>query len=401
MANNKPKIIIAGGGMVGLSLARQLIDREITNRIIILEKEVSLGCHSSGRNSGVLHAGIYYKPNSLRAKVCIEGSRRLINWMEEKNLFINKCGKLIIPQQKNLDDKLSMLEKRGLENGARVEMIDEKRIKKICPLVRTSSGRGLWSPNTCVVDPKVVLKTLESELLEKGVILKKSQDSWEVDHQKRLVKIGKNRDELLTYDHFFNCAGLFSDKIAHMFGVGLNYLLIPFKGIYWELKENTKFNIPTNVYPVPDIDVPFLGVHFTPSSNGYGPTTIGPTATLAFGRENYKISENIEIQKTLKNISIILKQYMNNKGGFRNYVHDQLPLAIEPFLIRSAQQLIPKIQLKDIKRSLKVGIRSQLFNTKTNSLEDDFLCINAYSSTHIMNAISPVLRQVSLWLIIL
>ena len=112
-------------------------------------------------------------------------------------------------------------------------MIDEKRIKKICPLVRTSSGRGLWSPNTCVVDPKVVLKTLESELLEKGVILKKSQDSWEVDHQKRLVKIGKNRDELLTYDHFFNCAGLFSDKIAHMFGVGLNYLLIPFKGIYW------------------------------------------------------------------------------------------------------------------------------------------------------------------------
>ncbi len=389
MTNNKPEIIIAGGGMVGLSVAKQLVDREITKRIIIIEKEISLGCHSSGRNSGVLHAGIYYKPKSLRAKVCIDGSRRLINWMEERKLHINRCGKLIIPQQKNLDSKLPMLEKRGLENGAAVEMIDEKRIKKICPLVKTSSGRGLWSPNTCVVDPKVVLNTLESELLEKGVVIKKSQDFWEVDSQKRVVKLGRDGDVVLRYDHFFNCAGLSSDKIAHMFDVGLNYSLIPFKGIYWELKENSKFNIPTNIYPVPDIDVPFLGVHFTPSSKKQGVVTIGPTATLAFGRENYKIFENIEVQKTLKNMSIILKQYLNDKGGFRNYVHDQLPLAFEPFLIKSAQQLIPKIRLQDIKKSQKVGIRSQLYNVESNTLEDDFLCINSYSSTHVMNAISP------------
>ncbi len=384
----EPKIIIIGGGMIGLSIAHQLIERNITSKITIIEKEESIGLHSSGRNSGVLHAGIYYKPNSLRAKVCINGSRRLKNWIEKRNLPLNKCGKLIVPQEVKLDSKLDMLENRGKENGAEVEIIDEERIKRICPIVKSASGRGLWSPNTCVTNPKLVLNRLEKELSEKGVRFLKSRENWQVDPDQKTINFNEQPQELYRYDHLYNCAGLFSDKIAHRFNIGLKYSLIPFKGIYWELKDQTKFEISTNIYPVPDIDVPFLGVHFTPNADS-SKVTIGPTATLALGRENYNLLEKIEPKKTINNVSFIIRQYIQNKGGFRNYVHDQLPLAFEPFLIKSAQQLIPKIRLKDIKKSSKVGIRAQLYDFSKNSLQDDFLCITENNSTHVLNAISP------------
>ena len=383
-----PKVIIIGGGMVGLSIAYQLIERKITSNIKIIEKERTIGLHSSGRNSGVLHAGIYYKPNSLRAKVCISGSRRLINWIEDRNLPLNKCGKLIVPQELNLDAKLDMLAKRGKENGATIEIVDEKRIREICPIANSAIVRGLWSPKTCVTNPKLVLRTLEEELSEKGVAFQRAKEKWKVDPEKKTLKFDDFSAEYNSYDYLFNCAGLFADKIAHRFDLGLNYFLIPFKGIYWELKDISKFQIATNLYPVPDINVPFLGVHFTPTADNKR-VTIGPTATLAFGRENYKLLEKIEPKQTIDNVSFVLKQYFENKGGFRNYIHDQLPLAFEPFLIKSAQKLIPEIRLKDIKRSSKVGIRAQLYDKSKNCLKDDFLCISEKNSTHVMNAISP------------
>ena len=151
---------IAGGGMVGLSIAHQLIERKISSRILIIDKEKELGKHSSGLNSGVLHAGLYYEPKSLKAKVCVEGSKRLKRWIKERNLPINECGKVIVPQDPHLDNQLDLLYQRGLDNGAIVEMWNEKELKKRFPIVRSSSGRALWSPNTSVVKSKVVLKIL-------------------------------------------------------------------------------------------------------------------------------------------------------------------------------------------------------------------------------------------------
>ena len=378
---------IAGGGMVGLSIANQLIERNISSRIIIIDKEEELGKHSSGLNSGVLHAGLYYEPKSLKAKVCVEGSKRLKRWIKERNLPINECGKVIVPQDPHLDNQLDLLYQRGLDNGAIVEMWNEKELKKRFPIVRSSSGRALWSPNTSVVKSKVVLKNLEKELREKNVVFKLNEKSWTIDPHKKQLSL-KN-DNKIYYSHFINCAGLRADEVAQKFGLASQYTLIPFKGIYWEIVSKSMFDLNTNLYPVPDLNVPFLGVHFTPTADEKPTINVGPTATLAFGRENYSLFQNLEILNSSLNLFLLSKQYLLNKEGFRKYVHDQSMLFFKPLMIKSARKLIPTINERDLKISTKVGIRPQLFNKITQKLENDFLTVKGLASTHVLNAISP------------
>tara|TARA_A100001388_G_C28470507_1_gene357522 strand:- start:60 stop:608 length:549 start_codon:yes stop_codon:yes gene_type:complete len=164
---------------------------------------------------------------------------------------------------------------------------------------------------------------------------------------------------------------------------------MPFKGIYWDLKQTSPFSIKTNLYPVPDINVPFLGVHFTPSLGVNNGVTIGPTATLALGSENYYGINAIEPLNSMRNISILVSQFLNDKNGMRKYVMDQLPLSFERYMLASARKMIPGIKKEHIKISQKVGIRAQLFDRTKKELVDDFLCINLKDSTHILNAISP------------
>ena len=335
-----------------------------------------------------MHAGIYYKPNSLKAKVCIDGSKRLINWAEKKGIQINKCGKVISPSSIELDKQIDKLYERGRLNGADVEIIDEKKFKKIIPDGRTASGRALWSPNTAVINPRTVLHKLKDELLSKDVkfILGSKKQFFD----KKLQKVVINEKTNIFYKHLINCAGLHADKIAHNFDVGLNYKLLPFRGLYWKLKKNIKLNLKTNLYPVPDLKMPFLGVHFTPSAQiNPSNVSIGPTAFPAFGRENYRNFKNIEPKMLFDNLNILISQYIQNKGNFRNYAHEQLMLSFAPIMIEEAKKLVPKIKLTDIELSDKVGIRSQLFNLETKAMEDDFLLINGYKSSHVLNAISP------------
>ena len=234
---------IIGGGMVGLSIANQLIERGISKKILIVEKEAELGLHSSGLNSGVLHAGLYYEPKSLKAKVCVSGSRRLKRWVKERKLPINECGKIIVPQESYLDKQLDLLYQRGRQNGASVEIWDEQELKKNVPIARTASGRALWSPNTAVVNPKIVLKELEKELKEKNVTFVFNQKIWNVNPIKREIFL--QNGETIYYSHLINCAGLRADQVAQKFGLGKNYNLIPFKGLYWQVdsKLNLKMNI--------------------------------------------------------------------------------------------------------------------------------------------------------------
>ena len=378
---------IVGGGMVGLSIANQLIERKFSSRILIIDKEEELGLHSSGQNSGVLHAGLYYKPNSLKAKVCVDGAKRLKIWVKERNLPINECGKVIVPQDPFLDNQLDLLYQRGKQNGATVQIWDEKELRRKFPLVRSSTGRALWSPNTAVVKSKIVLKELERELREKKVDFRLNQKFWQIDHKKKLISL-KNGEEI-SYRHFINCAGLRADEVARKFGLANDFTLIPFKGIYWEIKNKLNFDLNTNLYPVPDLNVPFLGVHFTPTADLKPKINVGPTATLAFGRENYSNFEKLEIFSSAINLFLLTKQYLSNKEGFRKYVHEQSLLFLKPIMIKSAKKLIPSINSEDLKISTKVGIRSQLFNKNTEKLENDFLTIKGQSSTHVLNAISP------------
>ena len=377
--------------MVGLSIANQIYERGISKKITIIDKEDQLGKHSSGRNSGVIHAGLYYKPNTLKAKVCVNGGRRLKEWIKDRNLSINECGKIIIPQKNHLDKQLDVLLSRGKKNGAEVKIIDSEELHEIVPNAITSTGRAIWSPNTAVVNPKEVLNKLQKELKEKGINFYTSEKSWEIDTKKKYITLTNGTK--IKYGFFINASGLNSDKIAKKFDVGLEYKIIPFKGLYWEIKNNCPINFNTNLYPVPDLNVPFLGVHFTPSAECFNKLPskmyIGPTAILALGRENYKNLDNIEFTNTLFNLFELSKLFFENKNGFRNYVSEQSTLFIPQILIKNARELIPNIELSQIKKSEKVGIRAQLYNLKERKIVDDFLCIKNDSSLHILNAISP------------
>ena len=381
------EIIILGGGMVGLSVAHQLIERKLSKNITIIDKENSLGMHTSGRNSGVLHAGIYYAPNSLKAKVSVEGANRLKEWIKERNLSINNCGKIIVPTRKSQDEQLELLKERGINNGAKVEFINEKEIKEKIPFARTATKRGLWSPNTSVVNPKEVLLALQNDLIHKNVEFILGEKIKNIDPNGCEIRL--TNDITIQYKYLFNCTGLNSDRIAHYFSIGKNYTLLPFKGLYWKLKSSSQIKIKTNLYPVPDLSVPFLGVHFTPSGSNFKNISIGPTAVPAWGRENYNGLEKVEPIMAFKNLSILAKQYLLNKEGFRGYVHKQSLQSLTPIFLKSAQELIPEIKLTDIEESEKVGIRAQLFNLKDMKLEDDFICVNTKESCHVLNAISP------------
>ena len=162
-------VLIIGAGIVGLAIAYQLLERGISNNIVIIEKEKEIGMHSSGRNSGVLHAGIYYKPGSLKAKVCISGAKRLKSWITERKLPIFNCGKVIVPTKKKLDHMIDVLYERGLENGADVSIINKSQLKEIISIARSASGRAIWSPNTSVTKPITVIQQLEKELKSHGV----------------------------------------------------------------------------------------------------------------------------------------------------------------------------------------------------------------------------------------
>jgi L-2-hydroxyglutarate oxidase LhgO len=280
-----------------------------------------------------------------------------------------------------------VLAERGRANGAQVEFWDVDQLRLVIPEARTASGRALWSPNTAVVKPISVVSRLREDLENLGVKVIHNQQHFKARPVEQQLTLSDGTS--ISYGHLFNCTGLQADRVAQLFGVGDQYTLLPFKGLYWQLKASCPFQPRTNLYPVPDLSVPFLGVHFTPSADATPVVSIGPTATPALGRHNYRGLQAIEPRMAASNFGVLARQYLANRGGFRRYVHEQAFLALPPLLIRAAQELIPTLKPEHIELSRKVGIRSQLFNCQTERLEDDFLCIPGPSSTHVLNAISP------------
>jgi L-2-hydroxyglutarate oxidase len=376
-------ICIIGAGMVGLSIAHQLLANFNNLSILIIDKEPKVGSHGSGRNSGVLHAGVYYQPDSLKAKVCVAGAKRLREWCEDEQLPVLSCGKVITPQKVDLDNQLEILLARGLKNGAAVEIIDQQQFNELVPHGRTTTGRALWSPDTCVVKPILVVERLHQRLKERGVKFLMANSELEFSPNNQQIKLDSST---VTYGHLFNCAGLQADRIAHSFDIGKHYTMLPFKGSYWQLKANAPFKFNTNLYPVPDLDVPFLGVHATPSIDGV--TYLGPTATPALGRENYKGLDGVEPLMALEFLRHMVTQVIIDKK-MRNYVSNQAFDWTPKNFLNAVKAIIPKIEMIHIERSSKVGIRSQLYDKNKKELVQDFVMLNANSSTHVVNAISP------------
>jgi len=380
----KCDVCILGSGMVGMAIAYQLINENPYLSIIIVDKEPEVGRHGSGRNSGVLHAGLYYEPGSIKAKVCVNGAHRLRTWCEQEKLPVMTCGKVVTPQKTALDGQLEVLMSRGTANGATVELIDEQQFRSLVPDGYTSTGRAIWSPNTCVVKPTLVVQRLEQRLNERGVDFIFGSSLKHTFPEQQSIQLSNG--EKISYGHLFNCTGLQSDKVAHQFGLGKKYVILPFRGTYWQLKKGAPFNFTRNLYPVPDLDVPFLGVHVTPSIDGA--VYLGPTAIPAFGRENYRGSQGVEADVIYSHIRHMTPQFFFDKK-IRKYVYDQAFQWIPNLFISAARSIVPKLELHHIQPSDKVGIRPQLYDIENNKLVDDFVMIDAEGSTHVINAISP------------
>jgi (S)-2-hydroxyglutarate dehydrogenase len=381
---NFTDICIIGGGIVGLSTAHQILERYSHLSITIIDKEEGVGKHTSGRNSGVLHAGLYYQPGSLKAQVCVKGSKRLKAWCHDEKIQVMACGKVITPQKPELDQQLEVLVERGRANGAIVELIDQKQFNELVPDGRTATGRAVWSPETSVVKPMQVVDRLKENLLAQGVTFVFFQQNWKAEvSEKQLILDDGSK---VSYDHLINCAGLQADRVAHQFSVGKTYTMLPFKGSYWQLKKNTSFKFNTNLYPVPDLEVPFLGAHVTPSIDGI--TYLGPTATPALGRENYKGIKGLEPFMVMNFFRHMATQVRIDKK-MRNYVYDQAFDWTPSNFLDSIQSIAPGIKMSHIEKSPKVGIRPQLYDKKNRSLVQDFLMLHGVGSTHVVNAISP------------
>lgn len=372
--------IIIGAGIMGLSIAKSLLDVKPRARIMIVEKERELGLHASGRNSGVLHAGFYYHPDSLKAKFTKQGNEELAKFCEKKGLRINRCGKVVVAKDEKDLEILYELKRRGEANGVELHVVDEKELREIEPNAKTFQ-KALWSPNTAVVDPREVISCIADELKAKGVILELGR-TYQGRVGKQAISVG---DVTIEFGRLVNTAGLYADKIAKDFGFSRDYVLIPFKGLYLNYRGEDKF-IRTNIYPVPDIRKPFLGVHFTLRVDGR--IKLGPTAMPCFWRENYfglsgfRLYEFLET--TFWNLKLLFKSSLVRTTAF-----EEFKKYVKSYLIREGLRLIRQMGNTSSWEWAPSGIRAQLVNVRTFELVQDFIVEGDEESVHILNAVSP------------
>ena len=377
--------LIIGAGVVGISIAREIKIRNPKVSVTILEKESDVGLHSSGRNSSVLHSGIYYPSESLKAMVCSQGAMEMKDYHRDNKIPLVECGKILITTNQYDEPQLETLLRRAKENKILIEELDEQDLKRLEPEIRSFNGKGLYVPSTSVGDSKKVMKTLRKEVEKMGVSIYFNTTITKINSTTRQVILADGG--VYNYGHVVNAAGLYADKIAHQFGVGHKYTLLPFKGIYWKLNPSAGFNLKHLVYPVPDLRVPFLGVHTTTSVDGI--TYLGPTAVPAFGRENYHGIKGVNVRDFFDITSNLTRQFIANKDGFRRLSWQEGSRYIKPRFVAAAKKILPRLKAQHLLPSNKVGIRAQMLDMETSRMVNDFLVENGVNSTHIINAISP------------
>ncbi|RUM64639.1 MAG: L-2-hydroxyglutarate oxidase [Sulfurospirillum sp.] len=363
--------LIIGAGVIGLAVAKSIKEHFPDASVCIIEKESGVGFHSSGRNSGVLHAGFYYTASSLKARFTRDGNRLLTRYCEEHNLKINRCKKVVIAQNDEEVRTLHELYRRGIQNGVEVMLWDAKTLYEHYPNIKTHK-EALYSPHTATVDPKEILTHLQKTLTDKGV---------EIRFNTPYTPAVKNQAKKII-----NCAGLYADKIAKDFGFSKNYKILPFKGIYLKYTKNDRF-LDTNVYPVPNLKNPFLGVHYTITVDHE--IKIGPTAIPAFWRENYAGMKNFRFSEFADILTTEAKLMLTNSFGFRNLAFEEMKKYRKRYFISLASKMLHKVDESGFTQWSRPGIRAQLLDTRTNELLQDFVVEGDRKSVHILNAVSP------------
>lgn len=372
--------LVIGGGVIGLNISRGLRRLYPGSSIHLLEKEADCGLHASGRNSGVLHAGFYYSPDSLKAKFTWQGNRLLTEYCESRGIPLNKCGKLVVARDHADHEGLDELIRRGKANGIPLESISAEDARTIEPRVKTCE-RALFSPATSTVDPILVMQAMKKDAVDEGVQLHCGV-RYLTSSKQRVVTTGGTFD----VGYVVNAAGLYADRIAGEYGFSEHYRILPFKGLYLYSSEPPKA-IRTNIYPVPDLKNPFLGVHFTVAASGK--IKIGPTAIPGLWREQYGGMTNFHwnefFEVALRGMGLLA----TSNFDFKTLAIREIAKYSKSTMVSLAAQLAEGIKVEDYQTWGKPGIRAQLVDIKKRKLEMDFVLEGDEHSMHVLNAVSP------------
>lgn len=372
--------LVIGGGIVGLSLGRELLRTKQNARVIILEKESSVGSHASGRNSGVLHAGFYYSPDSLKAKFCLEGNYALRGLIRQHQIPIITCGKVVIANTEEDLERLDVLFERGSRNGVALVRESAANLHKFEPLARTHK-EFLWSKNTAVSDPLAVTQLIAQLFLDSGGEIE--YNSWARILENGLVDSGTR---LIRADRIINAAGTNAIHIAHELGVGEKYSQLPVLGLY-KYCEKADLPLRTLVYPVPNPKNPFLGVHFTLTVDQK--VKIGPTAIPILGREQYSLAGKFDALDVMSSSKSVWSLFQESPVGLTKLAYTELPKVSTRKLVRDGKQLVPNVSHSIKWKKKRAGIRAQLVNLETKSFEMDFVIESEGNFVHVLNAVSP------------
>jgi L-2-hydroxyglutarate oxidase len=373
-------ITIIGGGIIGTATALSIL-KEKPVKLLLLEAESSLAAHQTGNNSGVIHSGLYYKPGSLKAVNCTTGRDMMYAFCKEYKLQFDRCGKIVVATSQEEIPALIMLEERGKANGlAGIKRLSKSEIKEYEP--HASGIDGLFVPQTGIVDYVAVTNKYAELIREKGGEIKLNSKLTAVKRDGKDLILFTEHDEYKT-KFVVNCSGLQSDRIAKLFGVDPNLQIIPFRGEYYQLKKEKEYLVKNLIYPVPDPQFPFLGVHFTRMINGG--VEAGPNAVLAFKREGYKktdfsFRDILEMKLYPGFWKMAAKYYKMGFQEFRRSFSKEL-------FVKSLQKLIPEIQYDDIEVG-GAGVRAQALE-RDGKLVDDFRIVEAERMVHVLNAPSP------------
>ena len=374
-------IIIIGGGIVGLATALQLLKDRPQLKILVLEKENEVGKHQTGNNSGVIHSGLYYKPGSLKAKNCINGYAMLVAFCTENDIPFELCGKIVVATDDKEIPLLNNLYERGKQNGLQnLKKLSAPELKEYEPHV--AGLQGIFVPQTGIVDYKVVAEKYAELIRKNGGEIMLGEKVLRIQFQAQEAAVTTDR----SVHHaklVVNCAGLYSDKIARLTSPDIDVKIIPFRGEYYKLKKEKESLVKNLIYPVPDPNFPFLGVHFTRMMRGG--VEAGPNAVLAFSREGYHKSD-INLSELAESLAwpgfqkVAFKYWKTGLGEmYRSFS--------KAAFTRALQKLLPEIQESDLEEG-GAGVRAQACD-RTGGLVDDFMIVEEKQAINVCNAPSP------------
>jgi L-2-hydroxyglutarate oxidase LhgO len=381
LVSDRYDVAIIGGGIVGLATARALLERAPRQRLVILEKESRLATHQTGHNSGVIHSGIYYRPGSHKARLCVEGARLMREYCQARGIRVDPVGKVIVATTQAELPRLQTLHERGLANGVPgLKFLDQAALRELEPNARALLA--LHSPATAIVDFGTVAASLARELAVQGVTVMTSAPLVGV------VRSGGGLDvvtprQVLRARCLVNCAGLYSDRVARLAGATPNVRIIPFRGEYYMLRPERRDLVRGLIYPVPDPEFPFLGVHFTRTV--HGDVEAGPNAVLAFAREGYRFGRVNpgELLGTLAypGFWAMARRY------WRTGAYEMYRSLSKAAFVRALGRLVPDVRGADLRRG-GAGVRAQAV-APDGSLVDDFRIVTGPDAIHVLNAPSP------------